>query len=359
MLYSGDHRRCMNNRAHHSRFQHFRTVGLSIVLSWLFVNSLWADPPFTISGGLVTNYLGELGYTNSNFTVLITDPGSIWMPYNVLEIGWVQPGVQMIVTNGGRVLFTGAGPDGQVTSLASSSGSSNNSAVVTGTGSLWTNAGPLIVGYNGGANNSVSILDGGTVQSVGGTLGYSASSSGNSILINGTNSTWTNLGDLTVGLSGSANQLVITNGGYVTNGAASLGSSYGSSNNVAMVSGSGSKWDNGSALYVGRYGAGNQLRVTEGGQVSSTFGFVGTDLADNLTGVSSNSVVSVDGTNSSWNISSNLYIGFSNSITISHGGQIINHDAIVTSGNNITLDGTDSAWIVRSNLFLGTGSYVG
>ena len=95
--------------------------------------------------------------------------------------------------------------------------SSNNSAMVTGAGSLWTNSGNLNVGFEG-SGNSLEISHGANVANDGiGFIGYLDTSSNNSVLVTGTSSLWTHSGGLFVGYSGSSNRLIVTNGGIVAN----------------------------------------------------------------------------------------------------------------------------------------------
>jgi T5SS/PEP-CTERM-associated repeat protein len=48
--------------------------------------------------------------------------------------------------------------------IGASSASSNNSVLVTGTGSKWTNSGNLTIGAGGAAGNTLTITNGGQVQ---------------------------------------------------------------------------------------------------------------------------------------------------------------------------------------------------
>ncbi|MEI7437134.1 MAG: hypothetical protein WCL16_10060, partial [bacterium] len=68
----------------------------------------------------------------------------------------------IVVTNGGRV-FTGG-----TASLGSTAGDSQNAAIVTGSGSLWSLGNQtLIVGATNSSNNSLTIDQGGTVDNIG------------------------------------------------------------------------------------------------------------------------------------------------------------------------------------------------
>jgi autotransporter-associated beta strand protein/T5SS/PEP-CTERM-associated repeat protein len=69
------------------------------------------------------------------------------------------------------------------------------------------------VGFNG-AGNSLTISNGGKVENTTGTIGSSSTSSNNSVLVTGTNSLWTNSSTLGVGNAGGGT-LTVANGGSV------------------------------------------------------------------------------------------------------------------------------------------------
>jgi T5SS/PEP-CTERM-associated repeat protein len=198
--------------------------------------------------------------------------------------------------------------------------SSNNSALVTGAGSLWTNSGDLYVG-NEGSGNSLVISNGGRVANTIGYIGDQPNSSNNSVLVTGSNSLWTNSGDLFVGLQGSGNSLVISNGGTVASGEGYIGAV--SSNNSALVTGAGSLWTNSGNLYVG-----NSLVISNGGTVASGVGYIGL--------LSSNNSVLVTGSNSLWTNSGTVTIGAGgaegNTLTVADGGQVVASEIVVNAG---------------------------
>jgi T5SS/PEP-CTERM-associated repeat protein len=118
-------------------------------------------------------------------------------------------------------------------------------------------------------------VSGGNLSSVGGRIGHADGARG-SLTIDG--STWTNtnsggLSFVQVGHHGSGS-LDIVNGGAVSADAGSIAASVGETGDV-VVSGSGSRWDNGGitgeTLDVGLWGTGT-LRVEQGGAVTSGSG---------------------------------------------------------------------------------------
>src|SRR6185436_2238376 len=127
-------------------------------------------------------------------------------------------------------------------------GASNNVVIVTGTGSLWTNS--LTGGNNGltvgssGASNRLVVTDGARVDSYNFFVGFS--SDNNSALITGNGSLYnaaiSNAAALEIGVGGRNNSMVITNGAHVNSIDAYIGN--GGSNNTVDVTGSGSQWTN-------------------------------------------------------------------------------------------------------------------
>ena len=188
---------------------------------------------------------------------------------NELKVGISNNLVSLDILNG-SYLNSSSGVVGLIAD------SSNNSVLVTGKRSLWSNNGDLIVGLDG-SGNSLVISNGGAVTNsqynYGGVLGLNADSTNNSVLVTGTNSLWNDGGDLIVGFDGSRNSLVISNGGVVTTSQYDYGGVIGlnadSSNNSVLVTGTASLWSNNGALTVG-YGGSATLSVASGGTVDAS-----------------------------------------------------------------------------------------
>jgi T5SS/PEP-CTERM-associated repeat protein len=143
-------------------------------------------------------------------------------------------------------------------------------------------------------SGSLTIRDGVVVTSRDGYIGCRSGSSG-TVTVDGKSSNWTSATNLYVGggessvysympPNGGNGTLSITNGGSVTSSRGYIGCSTGS-NGVATVSGSNSKWNISSDLYVGKSGNGT-LNIADGGIVSATgVTYVGYD-----TGVTGSSI---------------------------------------------------------------------
>ena len=276
----------------------------------------------TISnGGQLACGNGSVGYSTSarSNAVLVTGSGSVWSNKNQLgfSLGYNGTGNQLIIANSGQFLsangYIGYG-DG-----------SNNSVVVSGSGSAWRNSGTLCVGYNGRANE-LTITSGGQLVSTDSYFVY---------IYNQTNA------EIFVGMHGSGNQLTISNGGRVVNVNGYLGRYSDATNNSATVSGSGSSWSILDDLYVGRLGVGNRLTVTNSGSVSVGDGvYVGFD-----SGADNNQITLAGGT---------LNAG---TLDLLRGALIINRGTIVAN-RFYADDGTSSVVIFNGGLLRSGGTGV-
>jgi T5SS/PEP-CTERM-associated repeat protein len=290
-----------------------------------------------------------IGDLSSNNSVLVTGANSAWTNTGNLLVGNSGSSNSLVITTGGRLVSSNG-------YIGSNAVSSNNSVLVTGTNSAWTNTGNLYVGYDG-SSNSLVISSGASVTNQDGYIGYTTNSSNNSVLVTGTNSAWTNTGSLSVGESGSGNRLVISNGASVVNTSGNIGNAVTSSSNSVLVTGTNSAWTNTGELRVGFVGSSNSLVISNGGSVTNQSGFVG------YTTNSSNNSVLVTGAGSTWTNSSNLYVGYrgsGNSLVISNGGRVANlgegtiGDLGTNSSNNsVLVTGDGSTWASSGSLYVG------
>jgi len=256
------------------------------------------------------------------------------------------------------------------TVIGLNSDSSGNSVTVTGTNSLLTNGGDLFVGYDG-SGNSLTISNGASVSVVGSSygtaIGFASDSLNNSVTVTGTNSLLTNSQDLLVGFDGSGNSLTISNGAIVSVVGSSYGTAIGlnsgSSGNSVTVTGTNSLLTNGSDLYVGYDGSGNNLTISNGATVSVVGNNDGTAIGFNNDSLSNS--VTVTGTNSLLTNGSDLYVGNAgsgNSLTISNGatvsvagsfyGSVIGLQAGALS-NSVTVTGAGSLLTNSRDLYVG------
>jgi T5SS/PEP-CTERM-associated repeat protein len=291
-----------------------------------------------------------VGYTTDAFNNLLT----VGNTNTVLDltpnggkniyVGYDGSGNSLVISNGGTV----ADNNGYI---GYNSSSSNNSVLVTGTNSLWTNRGKgLFVGASG-SGNSLVISNGGTVASLSSRIGSENIASNNSVLVTGAGSLWTNSGDLYVGRAGSGNSLVISDGGSVVNSNGYIGYTNTASNNSVLVTGAGSTCS-GEWLLVGVYGSGNSLVISNGGSVTNVIGSIGSNA------ISSNNIVTVTGNGSTW-LNNELVVGWegsSNSLVISSGAKVVSSNTylgVVSSNNSVTVTGAGSVATFGGSVFLG------
>jgi T5SS/PEP-CTERM-associated repeat protein len=278
-----------------------------------------------------------------------------------LYVGFTNSGSTLLITNGGQLSVT------NLAYIGYGENSSNNSVIVTGAGALWSNSGSgLAVGYLG-SGNSLVISDGAQVIAdnnnyIQTSIGYGTNSSNNSVLVTGAGSTWTNVnyGGFYVGQSGSGNSLVISNGGTVDLAASHsdvyIGSGATSSNNRILVTGPNSALKCEDYLYVGSYGSGNSLVISNGGFVG------GGDLYASIAGYnSSNNSVLVTGAGSTFKAS---YLavgdwgGSSSSLTVVDGGTVASGTGYIgyyASNNSVLVSGTNSSLAFTNGFFVGYG----
>jgi T5SS/PEP-CTERM-associated repeat protein len=305
------------------------------------------------TGALVTNGSGWIGLNTNAFNnaVMVTDAGSVWSNYYHLGVGVYGSGNSLIVSNGAQVVNVyGEGNIGYY------AGASNNAVVVTGTNSLWRNVGNRIVfvGY-GGSGNNLTISDGGQVINGAGYVGWDTNANLNSALVTGAGSLWSNNGEFVVGYAGSGNSLTISNGGGVISGVAYVGHTAGAMSNAAIVTGTGSVWRVGGDLQVGVTGSFNRLSIRDGGVIVNNSGFVGFD-----TNAGNNSVL-VSGAGAVWTNNGDLTIGhfgFGNGMTVSNGGLVVNNNGLIgfhasASNNTVLVSGPSAIWSNINTLAVG------
>jgi T5SS/PEP-CTERM-associated repeat protein len=218
------------------------------------------------------------------------------------------------LTDGTGFIGYGAGSRGTVT-VSGNDGSGNVST--------WINTGDLVIGQSG--IGTLAIEDGGTVTNTDGYIGATGGTIAdpNNVTVSGLGSTWSNAGQLFVGDHGTAT-LDILDGGSVNSHLGLIGNNNGS-NGTVTVSGFGSIWTNTTQINIGDEGTGT-LRIENGGMVKSADGDLGGTTSSGATG---NGTVIVSGTDghghaSTWETSSNIYVGFAGTgaFTITDGGVV-------------------------------------
>jgi len=244
-----------------------------LVNCYIYTGNQGYDNTFTVANGAaVSDKFCYISFAagSSNNAVLITDTNSSWQNSYAVFVGFDGMGGSLTVSNGATM----AAIEDNV--LGQDSTSSNNYALVTGGGSVWSSSRNLYVGYYGPAN-SVTISNGGQVINNYALLGTYPGSDSNCVMVTDAGSLWTNDDDVYVGYYGSGNRLVISNGSQVIDYNGWLGSDTNSCNNQALVTGAGSVWSNANAVLIGDFGSSNSLVIGNGGLVGDYWGLVGED----------------------------------------------------------------------------------
>ena len=314
--------------------------------SYIVGSNTFLDALQILSGGVLSNSTGYIGYeiAGSNNAVYVTGSSAAWSNVNNVYVGYSGARNQLIITNGGQVACS----SGNVGLNASSS---NNIVLVSGSGSIWSNRSSLTVGSSGSGNQLI-ITNGGVVFGFG-SIGNQSAGNSNSVIVNGTNSVWNGL--QTMGGGGAGNRLTIVNGGRVISTSAFVGDSTFSSNNIVLISGGGSVWSiNGGGMRMGHSGAGNQLIITNGGAVYNDYTMgLGYDTS------ASNNLVIVTGTGS---IVSNDFdfqigpaLGASNQLRIVDGGTLwVRFQSSISGSRNVAIvTGLGSIWTNGTDVIVG------
>ena len=304
------------------------------------------------SGGAVSSLGGLIGISSgSTSTATVTDPDSTWTNSVSLFVGNEGNGT-LNIQNGGAV--------SNVAGFVGNESDSIGSVTVDGEFSTWTNFADMFVGFSG--EGTLNIQNGGAVSNTFGGVANQDGSIG-TVTVDGADSIWTNFAGMEVGSSGNGT-LNILNGGKVSNTLGKIGGDLGSTSTATVDGDDGlgnpSTWTNFDNLHVGFDGNG-MLNIQNGGAVFNTSGRIGSQ-------VGSIGTVTVDGDNgsgipSTWTNFGSLYVGFlgNGTLNIQNGGAVSN----TLSGNigrsagstgTATVDGTDSTWTLSSSLTVGGSS---
>ncbi|HET7536225.1 MAG TPA: autotransporter-associated beta strand repeat-containing protein [Candidatus Didemnitutus sp.] len=224
--------------------------------------------------------------------------------------------------NGTVTLAAGATVSDQTLNVGLGTSSVGN-ITISGTGASWTNSTYIYAGAQG--TGTININSGGGASSANTSIGNNTGGTG-TINVDGTGSTLNNSSTLYVGSQGTGT-LNITNGADVSDATGSIGNNAGG-HGLVNISGAGSTWSNTTQLIVGDAAADGVLNISSGGVVGSATGTVGA-----IAGSIGN--VFIDGTGSNWNNTSALGIGLAGagSVTVANGASL----SITSGARTITL----------------------
>ena len=306
---------------------------------YVFTGNQGSSNSFTLANGAtVSDKFCYISYVagSSNNSVLVTGTNSSWANSYSVFVGFDGVGGSLTLSNGATMSTGGAFATTHDGALGTDATSSNNRALVTGGGSALNCADNVYVGLNGPVNNLV-ISNGGKVIDTQGYVGSNPGSDYNSALVTGTNSVWTNRFEQYVGYSSAGNSLVVSNGGRIICTDGIIGMNSGGASNSAVVAGAGSLWTSRSNVYAGCYGSGNSLTISNAGRVNDDWGTIGFDVN------SFNNQALVAGAGTIWSNSTVVFVGdygSTNSLTIRDGGVVLGYYGLVgeeDSGNDNTV----------------------
>jgi T5SS/PEP-CTERM-associated repeat protein len=289
-----------------------------------------------------TIWLSRNGTGSSNNTLTVTGAGSKLTTVSELFVGDASANNSVTISAGGVVISA----TGRL-AAGSGVGDSNNTVVVTGPGSLWemTNAASFLqIGASAPPGNSLIISNGGEVINMGTftRMGTSATSGNNSLIVDGAGSTLiaggtnTASGFTYIGNNGFSNVVIVKNGGFVHNNVLPLdiGAGAGASNCTLTVTGTNSLWIADGSVQVGLGDVGNQLTVSNGGEFRATGGV---DVSPG--GVAGGTVLVSGGTLDATNSVTNSYIrvglaGSQGTFTFNSG--TVNVDSLLLSNGAVS-----------------------
>jgi autotransporter-associated beta strand protein len=298
--------------------------------NWANFNLDIADASHTFT---VTNSLANAKLVKGGAGTLVLNNAAI------TNLGFSADGGTLRVVSGASTLAGGLSVSNGSTLLLS--GTNGQTA---GTQPSFTLGGALTVG-NADSGNSLILNDGASVAGATAfTLGSAAASRGNRVVLSG--STLTN--SVIVGSSGSDNSLVVSNGGSVVGATLSIGSTASSSNNLVLISGNGSSvvsTNTSAGVYVGSIGSQNTLVVTNGGRFSSAGSFY---VAN---GAGASNLLLVSGAGSIVSNNTHFHMGMvgasNNAVLVNDGGLLVSGGLRLGSGlesfnNTLVITGAGS-----------------
>jgi T5SS/PEP-CTERM-associated repeat protein len=271
----------------------------------------------------------------------------MWISAGTLAVGNYGPGNSLTITNGGMV----SNAIGAIGAWAPSSG---NILMVAGSNSQWLGSYDLLAGYEGNTNR-LCLSAGGRLSAAYTTIGEAPAAIGNTAIATDSGTLLTNAWALIVGHCGSANTLLVTNAARVAHRYGFIGVETNAGGNQVTVAGA--CWTTFSNLTIGVDGHDNALMIVNSGQVRSAVGILG-DYDDGI----GNQVI-ISGAGALWTNSGTLTVGndgSGNQVVITNDGQLVCAASMIgygphAGGNAVVLTGTNAMWSGFTNLVIGNG----
>lgn len=197
-----------------------------------------------VGGGMLSANTVYTGYAGQGELTIVGPVGAYGKNVNVptFVIGFDTPANVFTLTNG-AVMTSGS------TVLGYNAGASGNVAVLTGTGTVWTNTGSFYQGFNG--PGAVVRVEKGALLYAAPALGWFSGCSNNLLLVTGSNSTVRvpagnacYIGYNTGAHTATSNSIVVTNGALFDMLGSDMYIGASSSNCVLQVAGDGSVFSN-------------------------------------------------------------------------------------------------------------------
>jgi len=289
---------------------------------------------------LTSYYSASLGVAaGSEGLVHVTGEGSRWQAANNISIGVNGDGT-VTITDGGTVeswdVFVGLNAGG--------TGSIN----VAGAGSNWAMR-DLLLGEHG--TGTLAIVDGGEIAATTGSIGTKATGIGTAT-VTGSGSSLAVEQKLTIGAAGTGT-LNILNGGTVSSQSVYLGNNDGGEGSI-NVAGSGSSLVADQWLYIGFGGTGT-FTVADGGDATTNYAMLG--LLNTAVGTAT-----ITGSGSTLDVQEWLTVGINGEATLNilDGGVVTSKNgmiaALVGSTGDVNISGQGSRWNIAENLWIGGDS---
>jgi fibronectin-binding autotransporter adhesin len=269
-----------------------KTFGDSVVTGATSItigNTAATISEWDILGGTSTIASLRVGGTGTGMVTIAGGSTLVSNIVGILRVGAGSAAGNMLTISNGAQLFNA----NAASVLIGGSTGDTNTVLVSGSGSVWDNAGTLEVGGNssGSMGNQLIVSNGGSVIIGGSVLIGRTGSTSNQVVVTGVGSVLTNTGNLRIGDEDSMNQLIISNGGVVASiGNIFVGDGDTSFSNFVLVTGAGSLLS-GLGLDVGTnnssHGSGHVL-VTDNGTLQAedlTTGFNGSGTISNRGGI--------------------------------------------------------------------------
>ncbi|HEY4232601.1 MAG TPA: hypothetical protein VGM76_04190, partial [Lacipirellulaceae bacterium] len=303
-------------------------------------------------------------------------PGTLNVNSGTFEVTGSTAAYDLVVGDGGSnsTLNVDAGARVDLTGNLGNAVIGNNAGViatanVTGSGAVWTNSSndvdsPLAVGGSG--NGTLNVTAGGELSNFSASIARETGSTG-SALVSGTGSSWTNRGTLTVGDGGNGSlsvaagghisddslivggsktgTLTVASGGTIDDNTSSIGTNF-TATGSALVTGNGSRWTQAGNLTIGGVGSSSgssgtgSLHITSAGRVDTG--------GDVLVGTTGTGNVRLEDAGSQWNVAGAIKVDDKGSLIVVEGAKASANTATVTG--SVLVDEVDAAWNVANYL---------